>query len=105
MFTEAYLRGFGKAPGVPAPTYIGRNTKMAKESKLNRSQLKVGAVFNEHVSTTAAIAEAKVAFDPSAGHNHDGMNSALIKGAGGGSISQKDVVEIDRRIFTSLILA
>lgn len=37
-----------------------------------------GNIENEDVSATGAIAESKLAFNTSSGHNHDGTNSKLI---------------------------
>lgn len=37
-----------------------------------------GSISNSNISGTAAIAESKLAFNTSTGHNHDGSNSRLI---------------------------
>lgn len=37
-----------------------------------------GNIDNNNVKTAAAIAEAKIAYNTAAGHNHDGINSKLI---------------------------
>lgn len=37
-----------------------------------------GSIDNNNIKSDAAIAESKLAFDTSSGHNHDGSNSKLI---------------------------
>jgi hypothetical protein len=44
-------------------------------------QIRDKAVANAQVSDTANIVEAKLSYDITTGHNHDGSNSRLISGA------------------------
>lgn len=49
------------------------------------TQIQAGTITNTEISATASIAESKLLFNTSTGHDHDGTNSKLIAGSALGS--------------------
>lgn len=62
-------------------TYTAGNTIDPDENNANENalyNLVNGSLDNANISTSAAIAESKINFNTSTGHNHDGTNSKEI---------------------------
>ena len=60
-----------------------KNADVATDAAIAQSKLNL-SITDSEMSTDASIAESKIAFDTTAGHNHDGTNSRLISGAATG---------------------
>ena len=56
------------------------NAQIANDAGIAYSKLNLaGSIVDADISSSAAIAESKIAFDTSGGHNHNGTNSKLIQ--------------------------
>lgn len=63
-------------------TYTPGNTITAAQNEANETTIYNefnGNIDNANVKSAAAIVESKIAFDTSAGHSHDGVDSKLIQ--------------------------
>lgn len=63
-------------------TYTPGNTITAAQNESNETTIYNefnGNIDNANIKSSAAIVEAKIAFDTSAGHSHDGSDSKLIQ--------------------------
>ena len=58
---------------------------MARTTGITADDIRSGTITDAEISPAAALKEAKLLFDIVAGHNHNGVNSRLITGLGGGS--------------------
>lgn len=63
-------------------TYTPGNTITAAQNESNETTIYNefnGNIDNANIKSSAAIVESKIAFDTSAGHSHDGVDSKLIQ--------------------------
>jgi hypothetical protein len=58
-------------------------------------EIKNGAVVDADVNSGAAIVESKLTFNTSSGHNHDGSNSRIVSGGGGGTNIQDLITPVN----------
>jgi hypothetical protein len=57
-------------------------------------QIADGVIVDSHISDTAAVQEKKLHFDVLAGHNHDGVNSALLLGSSVGTTAMQSLSSV-----------